>query len=609
MIKDWLACNPTMKYMAGIMMICVIALVYLFLKMDSPFLALGRYKFLFRNTTYSDSADVYPTRKGIYELAPVMRGRAYRPNYFFLPERNQYLVRSRLEFPRIPRFDPYAPAVKESVTRHVLLNEQGQVLRSLDTKINFSRYSGLFFADTFYIDWLQTGKSTQIPYSKIFNQDLSMSQEGFVACFRELYQSADYIEYINLRSQSDDVFESGVVFKIQGKWQILLSGLQDSRMRREYTEADEKTAIWEDLYRVAFDYYDPASKEKDPYPQSPASVQMIPLETNTANPYDYKNIVGRRELVMDKYLKENSTGWQGIAKVKGVPIYLPGSSTGIAFMRLHVGKETFRFKIPEVEKMDYFPRYNLGVRLFKVPENLQKKESLVFLESTQNSGEDRPGGGIYVVRERQGENFPVASDLPEGISQERYAQLPLSLQESLLDIEGTTALSIKGGRMREWFPEIELFENLTYLLIRANLTEIPDGIAKLKKLQVLTLNSNNLKKISPEIGQLSQLKILDLFSNELESFPVGLLALKNLTDLSIGANDGITEIPAEITAMDSLRTLDLLLLNISSLPDAMAGMKQLTILRAEKLQQTSPAKFQHLFVPKDSAVDSYGAIK
>lgn len=561
-----------------------------------------RYKFLFRNTIFSSGTDVYPTRKGFYELAPVMRGRVYMPNYFFLPERNQYLVKSSLEFSQISRHDPYAPPGKKPVRRHVLLDAKGRILSSLDTDVNFSRHSGLFFGATYYIDWLQTGASTENPYTKIFNQDLRMSQETFVNSFRKLYMQADYIEYVRLRTHFDDEFEAGIVFKIQGKWQILLSGVDDSRMWHDYTEADERTAIWEDNYRVRFNYHDSSSHEEDPYPPSPASVQIIPLETDTPAPYRYKRLVGNRELIMDKYFKQEATGWQGIAEVKGLPIYIPGSSTGIAYMRLKLGKETFRFKIPEVEKADYLPVYNLGLRLFKLPKNVRSKSSLVFLESTQNGGEDRPGGGVYVVREREGENFLTPSgDLPAGISEGRYAQLPLSLQESLLDIEGTTELSIESGVELEWFPEIELLENLTYLRIRTGLSEVPDGIGKLNQLEVLILEGNRISTVSPSISKLKQLKILDLYSNNLKSFPEGLLELNNLEELSIGANDGVTEIPAKIVGLQSLRSLDLLLLNITSLPDAIAEMTNLRIMRAEKLQQILPEKFQHLFPSKDTS--------
>ncbi len=61
-------------------------------------IAPGEYKFLFRKI-YSQDPIVYPGQESPYELAPVIKGRVYQPNYFYWPERKQYLVNGSVESP------------------------------------------------------------------------------------------------------------------------------------------------------------------------------------------------------------------------------------------------------------------------------------------------------------------------------------------------------------------------------------------------------------------------------------------------------------------------------------------------------------------------------
>lgn len=582
----------------------VILAVIIFSLAKSAFADVEKYKFLFRDTIYSHKPDVYPSRKADYELAPVMRGRLYRPNYFFLPDRKQYLVRSSIEFPDLMNFDTGGREAAQSTKRYVLLDDAGQLLRRFDTNINFSRFSGKFFSPTHYIDWLDSGLSVPIAYERIFNQDLAMDQKSFVKKFRDLYARAEYSENVNLRVSGDELHQAAVVFKIQGRWSILLSGLRHSHMSNKYNDEDLRTAIWDQIYNVNFDYYDPESKQEDPYPASPPSLKLVPLETETGNPYLHKNIIGMGDIVVDKYSTDYSTGWNGIMELKGVPIYIPGESYGIAYVQLKLHKNRFYFKVPNVEKFPVLPLYNLGIRIFKLPKTLGEESSLVFMESTQNGGVgnvDRAGGGVYVVRERLGENFPVVNDLPPGISEKRYAQLPISLQQALLDIEHTTDLVIDDGTMSRWLPEIELLKNLTYLKIQAGLKELPDGIAALKKLRILNLSSNHyLQKISPKISELKELQSFDASVNKLTYFPAGLTALPKLKTLNLGMNE-FTEIPPDIARLKNLQIMELDWVNVSSLPDSMADMKQLYISvgNDSDFSKRFPEKFQHLFIHKE----------
>lgn len=542
------------------------------------------HKFVFRKI-YSQDVNVYPTRKSIYELTPLLQGKLYRPNYFYWPERNQYLVKSDIEFQDEMDTEMGWSERRNPTKRYLLLDHQGKVQANFDTEINFSRFSGIFFAPGCYIDWLESGSTEPKSYRQIVNQDLKLSQTEFINAFRELYAQADYIEYINLRASADDIHESGVVFKIKGEWTILISGLRQSFMSREYNDENPKTAIWDQNYRMTFDYYDKGPQD---YPQSPALMQLIPLESDIEDPYVFRNYFGTGDIKINKFEKTHSDG--------------PFNSVGIVYVSAKLKGSTFKFKITDVYKFSIWPIYNLGVRIFKVP-GTDEKKSLEFLEITQNAGsfsQLREGLGVYVVTERQGENFSTQDDFPEGVTEKRFNQLPINLQKALINRE--TTYSLKLENVDQWFPEIELLENLKYLKFEGRYGEInqlPESIGKLDKLQMLDVSMNKIKKLPSSFSQLKNLRYVYLSFTELEHFPEELLLLPELRKIDIGHNP-FTEIPPEISHLKHLIGLDLSGAKITSLPDSMADMKQLTITTGQysDFHKQFPEKFQHLFVNK-----------
>src|SRR5690606_33798078 len=127
--------------------------------------------------------------------------------------------------------------------------------------------------------------------------------------------------------------------------------------------------------------------------------------------------------------------------------------------------------------------------------------------------------------------------------------LPLNLQVALLDPENTTSLKLVSKHVDKWIPEIERLENLTHLEMSTGMKEIPDEIAKLTKLQTLSMTYGNIQQISPKITELKALKDIDLFSNQFSEFPRVLLELPQLERLKIGGND-ISSIPDDISRLE-----------------------------------------------------------
>src|SRR5581483_166722 len=103
------------------------------------------------------------------------------------------------------------------------------------------------------------------------------------------------------------------------------------------------------------------------------------------------------------------------------------------------------------------------------------------------------------------------------------AQTPLS--DSLLDQQPT-------------------YVNITYAVANAEkvyklnlskqkLQTIPDGVFKLKSLQVLNLSHNQIKTLPKEIGRLQNLQVLDLSRNKLTKLPDSIGYLSNLRELDL----------------------------------------------------------------------------
>lgn len=432
----------------------------------------SKYKYLFRYSILSKSKK--------YELAAVLRGRVYYPRYFYIPSLKQYIIYSDVDETGDFRFSDTVS--QSSGNTYSLLDESGKNITVLKTTLSFSNRSGCFYGPASYIPILETGKTDQLPYDQIHNANLDLTRRDFEKLFIQLYTSSEYIEFVNLRVLGDQVHEAGVVFKRQGKIEILLSGVRDSRMVRQFRE---------DTKRNNFDdYYLPDISKKETFPQSEPAIEMIWLETTNSNPFVYWRMGFKREFSIEKYKTEYSSGWNGIMELGGIPIYAPGEKSGTAYVRFKTKGETFRIKILEVEKVSFIPAYNLGLRTFQLPKNIRTKNSLVFMESMQNCGSNRLGGGVFVVRPATSIN--PSADIPSDMKEQHFNSLPINLQEALLDPDNCSGLKITDKQITKWIPEIERLKKLTHLDFNTSMTEIPDQIETFTKLKELTIEHGNL---------------------------------------------------------------------------------------------------------------------
>jgi Leucine-rich repeat (LRR) protein len=269
-------------------------------------------------------------------------------------------------------------------------------------------------------------------------------------------------------------------------------------------------------------------------------------------------------------------------------------------VRFKTKGEIFRIKILNVEK--FGPAYNLGLRTFQLPATIRTKNSLVFMESVQDCGENRLGGGVFVVRPATNTN--PSADIPLDITEKDFNKLPITLQEALLQTDEVTSLKVMDEKITQWIPEIERLTNLTRLEMSISIDEIPDAISKLTKLQELSLENCKIQKISHQLGQLTELRAVHLSSNKLTEFPAVLLELKKLTRLDISFNK-ISSLPDDINKLIKLNFLSLTLTEVTTLPESMIGMTQLYIDDSNGLKSKVAKEYKHLFVFTNEKMEAH----
>jgi len=111
-------------------------------------------------------------------------------------------------------------------------------------------------------------------------------------------------------------------------------------------------------------------------------------------------------------------------------------------------------------------------------------------------------------------------------------------------------------------------------LSNQKLTQIPDFVFGMHKLQTLYLHANQLDSIPDAILKLTNLQVLYLNQNKFTQFPTIVCSLPNLQELHIGSNK-ITSIPKEIVNLQKLRELSLSYNVLTDLPKEICQLKNL----------------------------------
>jgi internalin A len=112
------------------------------------------------------------------------------------------------------------------------------------------------------------------------------------------------------------------------------------------------------------------------------------------------------------------------------------------------------------------------------------------------------------------------------------------------------------------------------------LTELPESLGQLTRLQHLDLSGNRLMQLPESLGQLTQLQRLELSRNQLTELPESLGQLTQLQFLDLSGNR-LTQLPESLGQLTQLQQLHLSGNRLTQLPESLG---QLTQLRAFSLE-------------------------
>lgn len=212
-----------------------------------------------------------------------------------------------------------------------------------------------------------------------------------------------------------------------------------------------------------------------------------------------------------------------------------------------------------------------GCQLREIPPNLAKIPNLKALWASQNL------------------NMKI---LPSTIKQFQNLEI-LDISDSKLDTLSTTLFQLP--KLKElylsnlhssYYPSLKLKipdviqggETIQYLDLSFNTIDtFPKGLLLLKNLIELSLEGNNISKLPSEIQSLTKLKALYMNRNELKKIPDELFEMNNLEVLSLSSNN-LTEVPARLANLTKLHTLSLGGNKIKELPKDLGKMIQLKYL-------------------------------
>lgn len=177
----------------------------------------------------------------------------------------------------------------------------------------------------------------------------------------------------------------------------------------------------------------------------------------------------------------------------------------------------------------------------------------------------------YAIKNQQKQAYQQAIDEIEQALINKKTVLELDnkglteLPDILFNLTKLEKLYLHNNYLRKIPKQIQKLSNLEILSLGKNqLTELPKEIGTLANLRELHLSNNRLREIPEEIGNLTKLEVLYISSNYLKTLPVGIQNLSRLELIDLGNNELNTIIPyiGQLKNLNQLYAVDNRLTNI-----------------------------------------------
>ncbi|MBK9450119.1 MAG: leucine-rich repeat domain-containing protein [Bacteroidetes bacterium] len=114
-------------------------------------------------------------------------------------------------------------------------------------------------------------------------------------------------------------------------------------------------------------------------------------------------------------------------------------------------------------------------------------------------------------------------------------------------------------------------------------------VGRLKKINVLKLNSILLRRLPLSVGTLKELSTLSVSNSPFQKLPNWIGNLSNLSEINI-SNTGVKSLPKQLFSCELLRTIDFSFTNVSLVPDEIKSLSNLErIVAPGEIQYCSPS--------------------
>jgi Leucine-rich repeat (LRR) protein len=161
-----------------------------------------------------------------------------------------------------------------------------------------------------------------------------------------------------------------------------------------------------------------------------------------------------------------------------------------------------------------------------------------------------------MARSKRCEQLDLAKQQIQSVNPQEGAKMPEDLKQKALEADGTGVLHWENMGLHV-LPgkDLPIPHHVTWLKLYNNaLTQFPEDILLLRRLESLEINANLITAVPASITQLSSLRVLHMQHNHIQQLPPEIGGLAKLTSLYVHGNR-LKELPLELSLCTVLQEL------------------------------------------------------